>query len=91
MEACIDGKEVVAMVLDSCPTCHQYGDLDLSSGAWNDVTGNDAYSRYDGSFEWVPCPDEFLSGNVSKLRFKSGSSRWWNAVQDRPNYYHIRM
>ena len=77
---CQKGQDVIAMVTDSCPSCSQSGDIDLSYAAWDDVTGNDAHSRFDGSWEFVPCPDHFLSGNT-KLSLKSGSSMWWLAVQ----------
>ena len=39
------GKEVIAMVTDSCPSCHIYHDLDLSFAAWDEVTGGQSGSR----------------------------------------------
>ena len=63
------------MVTDSCPTCHGAGDLDLGQGAWDEVTGGDYPSRFDGSYEFVPCPTDFINGDNTKVRWKSGSSR----------------
>ena len=39
------GHEVIAMVVNSCPSCHIFGDLDLSNAAWDEVTGNQTHSR----------------------------------------------
>ena len=39
------------------------------------------YKRYDGSYEFVPCPDEFIDPSGTKLRFKGGSNMFWTAVQ----------
>lgn len=41
----VRGKEVIAMVTDSCPSCHIYHDLDLSNAAWDEVTGGQSGSR----------------------------------------------
>ena len=40
-------------------------------------------SKYDGSWEFVECPSEFLLDgvSVSQLYMKAGSSQWWSAVQ----------
>ena len=47
VEPCKDvqGKEVVAMVIDKCGSCKGFGDLDLSIGAWADVTGGEGEAR----------------------------------------------
>ena len=78
--ACAGGVDTIVMLTDSCPSCPQLGDIDLSNAAWDSVTGNDGASRYDGSWEYIDCPSEFASGNT-KMRFKGGSSKWWMAVQ----------
>merc|ERR1712176_283394 len=78
---CQTGRETIAMVTDSCPSCHILGDLDLSNAAWDEVTGNETPSRYDGSYEFVPCPDEFLANGKTRLRFKEGSSKHWTVLQ----------
>ncbi|CAG5105612.1 Oidioi.mRNA.OKI2018_I69.chr1.g2287.t1.cds [Oikopleura dioica] len=80
--ACSAGSEVIAMVVDTCPdaTCKQ-NHLDLSPSTWNEVTGDESPSLYDGSWEFVECPSEFLSSPVSQLYIKEGSSQWWNAFQ----------
>jgi len=40
-------------------------------------------SKYDGSWEFVECPSEFLSDAIisSQLYLKTGSSQYWSAVQ----------
>ena len=77
-EACKEGKEVIVMVTNSCPICPNVGDLDLSNAAWDDVTGNEMYGRYDGTWEFIECPSNFKSGPM-KLRMKDGSSKYWQA------------
>ncbi|CBY18773.1 unnamed protein product [Oikopleura dioica] len=82
--ACATGSDVIAMVVDMCPDaqCLQ-GHLDLSPGTWNDVTGSEDPSKYDGSWEFVECPSEFLSDSVavSQLYLKTGSGQYWSAAQ----------
>ena len=39
------GHEVIVMAVNSCPSCHLFGDLDLSNAAWDEVTGNQTHSR----------------------------------------------
>ena len=68
------------MATDSCPSCPIIGDIDLSNQAWDDVTGNEGPSRYEGSWEFVECPQNFLAGDT-KLYIKGGSSMWWFAIQ----------
>ena len=67
------------MATNSCPSCPHKGDIDLSNAAWDAVTG-ESPSRYDGSWEFIPCPDSYLSGNT-KLFIKGGSTQWWFAIQ----------
>ena len=76
-----DGKETIAMITDSCPPCHR-GDIDLSYGAWDSISGKQAPSRYDGTWDFVECPDWMVKGN-SRFRFKPDSHRWWYAIQVR--------
>jgi len=78
--ACKEGKEVIVMVTDSCPSCPYVGDLDLSNAAWDDVSGNEGPSKYDGTWEFIECPSNFKSGPM-KLRMKGGSSKYWHAFQ----------
>jgi len=78
--ACAEGKEVIVMVTDSCPSCPYVGDLDLSNAAWDDVSGNEGPSKYDGTWEFIECPSNFKSGPM-KLRMKGGSSKYWHAFQ----------
>ena len=75
-----NGGDTIAMVVDSCPTCNHFGDVDTSTAVWNSVSGNEAFSLYPGSYEFIECPTEFASGN-SFIRFKDGSNQWWTAVQ----------
>lgn len=41
------------------------------------------FSKYDGSWEFVECPSEFLSDSVavSQLYLKTGSGQYWSAAQ----------
>ena len=75
-----EGKETILMVVDSCPTCHAAGDIDTSTAAWNSITGNEGFSRYEGTWEFVECPSNFVTGNAG-VRVKPGSSKWWHALQ----------
>ena len=75
-----DGQEVILMVTDSCPSCPYAGDLDLSTDAWNDVTGNAGFSKFDGTWEFIECPSNFKTEPMM-LRMKGGSSKWWYAFQ----------
>ena len=82
-DKCSQGKDSIVMVTDSCPSCQGSGDLDLGEGAWDEVTGGNSPDRFDGSYEFVPCPTEFINGDNTKVRWKSGSSVWWALVQGR--------
>ena len=80
-DACKNGAtDTVLMVVDSCPTCHDFGDIDTSTAGWNSITGDEGVSRYDGTWEWVECDSDFVTGKT-KLRLKHGSNRWWYAFQ----------
>ena len=74
------GEETILMVTDSCPSCPYVGDIDTSTAGWNDLTGNEGFSKYDGTWEFVECPSTFKSGTM-KLRMKGGSSIYWYAFQ----------
>jgi hypothetical protein len=63
------GKTAIVQIVDSCPTCHSKFDLDLSTDAWNMVSGSEDPSRYQGSWKYVPCPETVISGRT-KLRLK---------------------
>jgi len=82
------GGETVAMVVDSCPTCHNFNDVDTSTLVWNTISGNEAPSMYTGSYEYVKCPSGFISG-TTKLRFKDGSSQWWFGAQPQDFQHQI--
>jgi len=75
-----NGKEVIAMVTDSCIGCPNGGDLDLSTYAWNDVTGGAEAGVIDGTWEFIECPTNFKKGPM-KLRMKGGTNKWWYAFQ----------
>lgn len=74
-----DGEETIVMVTDSCPPCSQ-GDIDVSYEAWDKISGYQGPSRYEGTWDFVECPKSFVQG-LTRMRFKSGSSRWWYAIQ----------
>ena len=80
-DACKNGAtDTVLMVVDSCATCPSYGDIDTSTAGWNSITGNEGVSSYDGTWEWVECDSDFVTGNT-KLRVKHGSGTHWYAFQ----------
>ena len=54
--------------------------IDTSSAGWDDITGNEPKSEFDGTWEFVDCPDEFLT-DKTRIRIKYGSSEWWQAIQ----------
>ena len=74
------GKETILLVTDSCPSCPYVGDIDTSTAGWNDLTGNEGFSKYDGTWEFIECPSNFKTG-LMKLRMKGGSSKYWYAFQ----------
>ncbi len=70
---------VTVMITDQCPECAA-DDLDFSTEAWNEVTGNHSPSRLTIEWDFVTCPKDYVSGN-GKLFIKEGSSGWWFAFQ----------
>lgn len=76
------------MVVDSCPTCHNFNDVDTSTAVWNAISGSEAPSMYTGSYEYVKCPSGFIDG-TTKLRFKGGVNQWWWAVQPQDFQHQI--
>ncbi|CAG5091310.1 Oidioi.mRNA.OKI2018_I69.PAR.g12962.t2.cds [Oikopleura dioica] len=76
---CDAGKTTVAMVVDSCPECHE-GDLDLSNAAWDKVSGNAGHSRFKANWKFIECPDRFMMKDTFEFHIKEGSSKWWLAV-----------
>ena len=74
------GTESILMIVDSCPTCTGGGDIDTSTAAWNSITGDEAVSRFEGTWDYVECPARFVSGST-RIRVKPGSSEFWYAFQ----------
>ena len=37
------------MVVDSCPTCHNFNDVDTSTAVWNAISGSESPSMYTGN------------------------------------------
>jgi expansin (peptidoglycan-binding protein) len=76
---CDNGETTIMMVTDSCPECHA-GDLDLSNGAWDKITGNASPSRFKASWNYIQCPLNFMMDKEFEFFIKEGSSQWWFAV-----------
>ena len=76
------------MVTDSCPECH-VGDLDLSYGAWDKITGGAGHSRFKAEWKFVDCPADFLMDKSLNFYIKPGSSRWWFAVMPLSNRVQV--
>lgn len=76
------------MVTDSCPECH-VGDLDLSYGAWDKITGGAGHSRFKAEWKFVDCPADFLMNKSLNFYIKPGSSRWWFAVMPLSNRVQV--
>lgn len=71
--------EVTVRVVDSCPGCHEHGiNLDLSESAFAKIA-NPKRGRIPITYRLVECP---VSGNLA-FHFKSGSSKYWTAIQVR--------
>ncbi|KAL3666386.1 hypothetical protein V7S43_008637 [Phytophthora oleae] len=65
----------VVQIVDRCPEC-AYGALDLSPSVFSTITGSDP-SRLAIQWQFVDCPNP---GNI-KICTKTGSSRFWLAIQ----------
>jgi expansin (peptidoglycan-binding protein) len=71
--------EVTVRVVDSCPPCHGHDvNLDLSESAFAKIA-NPKRGRVPISYRLVECE---VSGNLA-YHFKSGSSKYWTAIQVR--------
>jgi expansin (peptidoglycan-binding protein) len=71
--------EVTVRVVDSCPPCHEHGvNLDLSESAFAKIA-DPKRGRIPITYRLVECP---VSGNLA-FHFKSGSSKYWTAIQVR--------
>ena len=68
-------KKVVVKILDQCPEC-PFGDIDLSPEVFSKL-GTLKEGRIPISWRYVPCP----STPKISIRYKSGSSRYWTAIQ----------
>ena len=85
---CDNGQTTIMMVTDSCPECH-VGDLDLSYGAWDKITGGAGHSRFKAEWKFVDCPADFLMNKSLNFYIKPGSSRWWFAVMPLSNRVQV--
>ncbi len=72
------GKTIVKVV-DRCPECKP-GDVDLTQQAFSEIA-NPIDGRVPISWKFVPCP--LASNQTIKVNFKSGSSKYWTAIQFR--------
>ena len=41
------------MVVDSCPTCHNFNDVDTSTAVWNAISGSEPPSMYTGNMREI--------------------------------------
>ncbi len=72
------GKTIV-QVVDRCPECKP-GDVDLTQQAFAKVA-NPIDGRVPITWKFVPCP--LAANKTIKVNFKSGSSKYWTAIQFR--------
>ncbi len=72
------GKTIVKVV-DRCPECKP-GDVDLTQQAFSKIA-NPIDGRVPITWKFVPCP--LTGGQTIKVNFKSGSSKYWTAIQFR--------
>ncbi len=72
------GKTIVKVV-DRCPECKP-GDVDLTQEAFSKIA-NPIDGRVPITWKFVPCP--LTTGQTIKINFKSGSSKYWTAIQFR--------
>ena len=78
------GKTVVKVV-DRCPECKP-GDVDLTEQAFSQIA-NPIDGRVNVSWKFVPCP--LAANKTIKVNFKSGSSKYWTAIQFRDIRYAV--
>ncbi len=72
------GKTIVKVV-DRCPECKP-GDVDLTQQAFSKVA-NPIDGRVPITWKFVPCP--LAANKTIKVNFKSGSTKYWTAIQFR--------
>ncbi|WP_282079992.1 expansin EXLX1 family cellulose-binding protein [Aquimarina algiphila] len=72
------GKTIVKVV-DRCPECKP-GDVDLTQQAFSEVA-NPIDGRVPITWKFVPCP--LAASKTIKVNFKSGSTKYWTAIQFR--------
>lgn len=92
--ACVEmnyqGRSVTVTVVDECPigsnpTCTA-GHIDLSRGAWNQLTGNAPGTQIFGvDWSFVPCP---TTENVT-FQLKEPDNQYWNEFLVRNHRYPI--
>jgi len=70
------GKSVIVKVVDRCPECAP-GDVDLTQQAFAQIE-NPTAGRIPITWRFVPCP---LNNSTIKVNFKSGSTKFWTAIQ----------
>jgi len=70
------GKSVIVKVVDRCPECAP-GDVDLTREAFAKIE-NPIAGRIPITWRFVPCP---LDNSTIKVNFKSGSTKFWTAIQ----------
>jgi len=70
------GKSVIVKVVDRCPECAP-GDVDLTREAFAKIE-NPTAGRIPITWRFVPCP---LDNSTIKVNFKSGSTKFWTAIQ----------
>lgn len=85
--ACIRARgpdgSVTVRIVDRCPGCKP-GDVDFSKSAFAKIAAISA-GRVKIRWRYVPCS---VSGPI-RYHFKSGSNRWWTAVQVRDHRHRI--
>jgi len=84
-------EEVIAMITDACPYC-KAGDISLSNAAWYALQGEASFYSFQGTWEFVECPNEFVNATEDgspMIRFKEGSSKHWFGIQPINFHYSI--
>lgn len=79
------GKSVIVKIVDRCPECAP-GDVDLTQQTFAQIE-NPNKGRIPITWKFVPCP---LQSNAIKLNFKSGSTKYWTAIQLRNLRYGVK-
>ncbi|WP_010523172.1 expansin EXLX1 family cellulose-binding protein [Aquimarina agarivorans] len=74
------GKSVVVKVVDRCPECKE-GDVDLNGAAFA-LIDDPISGRIPITWKFVNCPLK-SENQFIKINFKSGSTKYWTAIQIR--------